>query len=270
MLSLELFALFAVVGAVAGFFSGLLGVGGGIIITPLLATSLTAIYPEETATHAAIATSLAAIFFTSAPGAVVHAVRREADWKIVILITAGASVGSLAVGLSATNIPGTTLRFMLSVFLLYTAYSMFYPSRRETPITHALSSDRALPAAGMFIGGMAALLGIGGGVLSAPLLAARGLSIKRCIGTWAVYNNPLAFFAAAGYIVTSASLDDLPEYAVGYVYLPALFGITTFSMMFAYFGARRTGDYSELVLRRLLGGIVGILALRLLYFTLWG
>ena len=265
----DLFVLYAAIGAVTGFFSGMLGIGGGTIITPLLITVFAGIFPSEVATHAAVATSLSVIFFTSAPGAVAHARRGMADWKVVGLITAGACGGSLAAALSARAVPGAVLNVLLSAFLLRTSYSMFRPMRAAR-IFEAFAGDKCLPAAGAVIGVLSALMGIGGGVLSSPFLAARKMPIKNAIATWAVFNNPLAFFAAAGYAAAGMRAETsgaLPAYTFGYIYLPALLGITAFSMLAAYFGAGQTAKFSDQFLRRLFGAVVGVLAVRLLYIT---
>ncbi|MBE8157996.1 MAG: sulfite exporter TauE/SafE family protein [Betaproteobacteria bacterium] len=270
-MSPESFVIFAIIGAVTGFFSGLLGVGGGTIVTPLLITMLAGIFPSEMVTHAAIATSLAVIFFTSAPGAVSHARRGAVDWKVAGLITAGACGGSTVAALTAREIPGTALNLLLSAFLLRTAYSMFRPMR-AAKFFRVFAADKFLPAAGAIIGVLSALLGIGGGVLSSPFLAARKMPIKTAIATWAVFNNPLALFASAGYIIASIHAEPagLPQHTIGYVYLPALLGITAFSMLFAVVGARQTAKLSDQLLRRLFGGIVGVLAVRLLIITFSG
>ena len=265
----EFFILFAAIGAITGFFSGLLGIGGGTIVTPLLITVLAGVFPAELVTHAAVATSLAVIFFTSAPGAITHARRGGVDWKVAGLITAGACGGSMGAALSAANIPGDVLNLLLSVFLMRTAYSMFRPMRAAR-FFHAFAGDKFLPAAGAVVGALSALLGIGGAVLSSPILAARRMPIKTAIATWAVFNNPLAFFAVAGYVAAGLTAGEvgLPDGTFGYVYLPAFFGITAFSMLFAVVGARQTVKLPDQFLRRLFGAVVGILAVRLLYITI--
>lgn len=92
--------------------------------------------------------------------------------------------------------------------------------------------------------------------------------MKTAIATWAVFNNPLALFAAAGYVAAGwHRAAELPEYTLGYVYLPALGGITAFSMVFAIVGANLTAKLPDQILRRAFGGILAVLAVRLLYAT---
>lgn len=258
----EDFALFAAIGAVAGFFAGLLGVGGGAIMTPMLVIVLADVFPPQTVAHAAIASSLAAIALTTLPSAWTHARNSAVDWRAGLLLAAGAIVGAWTCSrLLAHHIPGMWLSVLLAFFLLRVSLQMF---RARQPQIKTAAPAALLPAAGAGIGAMSALLGIGGGIFYTPLLIARGTPVKTAIGTSSFVNSPLAFAAAAGYIGSGLADDSLPVGALGYVYLPATGGIAAFSMIFAFIGANFTAKLSDKILRRVFGTITALLALRLL------
>lgn len=264
------FAIFAVIGAAAGFFAGLLGIGGGAIMTPMLIIFLDDIFPAEIVAHAAIASSLAAIALTTMPSAWTHARRGGVDWRAGKMLAGGAIVGALIGSQLAQFAPGELLSAMLALFLLRVAYQMFRAIPVNAKSADAFSPPKWLPAAGAAVGGISSWLGIGGGVFYTPFLTARGMPVKRAIGTSALVNSPLAFAAAAGYVWGGMSHDSLPSGAWGYVYLPAAGGIAAFSMIFAFVGASCTARLSDRFLRRIFGGIAALLAMRLLLKTVAG
>lgn len=265
----ELFAAFFAVGAVAGFFAGLLGIGGGVITTPVLIILFSGMFAEEILVHTAIASSMAAIALTTLPGAWVHTRSGAAHWRTALPLAAGATGGAFVFAQLARYAPGAILSAVLSLFLLRVAYRMFFP-RPLAESAAAYSPPKWLPAAGAAIGGASSLLGIGGGIFYTPLLTARGMPVKRAIGTSACVNAPLAFCAAAGYAIGGRGNELLPEWSWGYVYPPAVFGIALGGVIFASFGARCTSRLPDRILRRVFGALAVLLAARLLLKTVAG
>ncbi|MGI9296669.1 MAG: sulfite exporter TauE/SafE family protein [Gammaproteobacteria bacterium] len=263
------FAAFAAIGAVAGFFAGLLGIGGGAIMTPMLIIALEDVFPPENVAHAAIASSLAAISLTTLPSAWTHARNGAVDWRAAALLASGAVCGALLCARLAHHIPGMWLSVLLSLFLLRVSWRMFRPLPAAAN-AGGFSPPPFLPATGAAVGGVSSLLGIGGGVFYTPLLTGRGMPVKRAIGTSALINSPLAFSAAAGYVAGGLAENSLPAGSLGYVYLPATGGIAAFSMIFAFVGASLTAKLSDRVLRRIFGAMAAALALRLLLKTTAG
>ncbi len=255
------FLIFAAIGAVSGFFAGLLGTGGGGITTPLLIIFLASVFAPDTVTHVAVGTSLAIIALTSLPSTLTHAHHAAIEWRIGIKMAAGAVGGAFLASMVSRYIPGHLLNIFLAVFLLRVSWVMFFP----LPPKNIRLSDILLPVVGSIIGGLAALLGVGGGAMMVPFLAGRGLPLKKAIGTSAFVGSPLAFFAATGYIISGWNNDDLPEHTIGYVYLPAFLGIAVSSVVFAYVGATATAKLPDTILRRVFGGMAALLALRLLW-----
>ena len=268
-MTLELVAAFLAVGAVAGFFAGLLGIGGGAIMTPALVIILGGFMDEKIVVHTAIASSMATIALTTLPGAWIHGRSGAAHLRTVFLLLSGAVGGAFVCAQFAHYASGALLSFMLSLFLLRVSYQMFC-HRPVAGISGHYSPPKWLPGAGAAIGGLSSLLGIGGGVFYTPLLTGRGMPIRRAIGTSACTNSPLAFFAALGYIVGGHENDLLPEWSLGYVYLPATICLAVFGMIFAFFGARLTARLPDKILRRIFGTMTALLAARLLLKTAAG
>ena len=263
------FVLFAGIGALSGFFAGLLGLGGGAIITPLLIITLANVMPPSIATHAAIGSSLAVIVLTSIPSVLTHARHGAVSWRIGALLAGGAALGAFTGANIAGYIPAAVLNLMLSFFLFRISFYMFRSRRTDLHAESSVSSPPKLVGVGACIGGLSSMLGIGGGAMSVPFLFKQKLPMRKCIGTSSFINIPVAVFAVAGYIIGGWNHEDMPAGSWGYVYTPALAGIAVFSMIFAVVGATLTANLPEFLLRRIFGGIAAILALRLLAATIW-
>ena len=255
-------ALFAAVGAAAGFFAGLLGTGGGAIMTPLLIIFLEDTLPPEHLPQAAAASSMAVIVLNSLPSVFTHARRGAVDWRLGGWMAAGAAGGALLSSGAAQWIPAPALTIALALFFLHIARQMFFPP----PVREGNKkiSPRTAATAGTLIGAVSALFGIGGGSMSVPFLSGRGVAVKRAIGTSAFVGSPLAMFAVAGYALGGGGGEAMPPWSVGYVYLPAVAAVAVFSMLFAALGARATAKLSDQLLRRIFGAVVALLSLRLL------
>ena len=260
----DTFVMFAAIGAVAGFFAGLLGTGGGAVITPMLVIVLSDDFPAV-ATHMAVGSSLAVIVLTSIPSMLTHARHAAVDWRIGGIVAAGACGGALVVSGLAQHIPGNGLNILLALFLTGVSVHMLRPQPgRATDFFRRLSAPRWLSPMGAFIGMVSALFGIGGGSLSVPFLTGGGMPVKRAIGTSAFIGGPMALCAAAGYAVSGLHNDSLPAATLGYVYLPAVGGIALFSAVFAVLGAGLTAKLPSRWLRVVFGLMTAVLAVRLL------
>lgn len=229
--------LYLATGAFAGVLAGLLGVGGGLIIVPLLTFVFTAQQlPETYILHLALGTSLASIMFTSVSSLRAHHSRGAVNWQVVKGITLGILTGTFCGSWVAAQLSTGFLRIFFVVFLYYVALQMLLNIRpkpsREVP------GKGALFAMGNLIGGVSSLVGIGGGSLSVPFLVWCNLSIHNAVGTSAAIGFPIAVAGALGYTLNGLAVADLPPGSLGFVYLPALVGIALASICTAPFGAR--------------------------------
>lgn len=265
------YILYACIGAGAGFFAGLLGIGGGIIINPLLILVFNSFLDFDAvyATHMAIGTTLATIALIAPMSAATHIRNGGINFHLATLLSIGGAAGVGGGVLLAVYLPAAVLKILLAVFLLYTARNMLFPrsSAYATEIGKPLPPGK-LVSVGGGVGFLSAIIAIAGGALIVPYLNRRGVPIKTAIGTAALVGFPLALIAALGYIASGVQNPLLPENTWGYVYPPALFSLAATGIIAAHLGARMTAQFSPLRLRRIFGVLTLILALRLLWSTI--
>jgi uncharacterized protein len=234
---LEVMLIYLGLGAVAGILAGLLGVGGGLIIVPMVVFTLTwQAVPSQHLMHLALGTSLASIIFTSVSSFWAHHRRGAVHWlvvkRIVLGILLGTFLGSCLASLLSTNL----LKGGFVFFLFYMGFQML--TNRKPKPTRTLPGPLGMFGVGNVIGVVSALVGIGGGSLSVPFMVWCNMTVHEAIGTSAAIGFPIAVAGAVGYIVNGLNVADLPPHSLGYVYLPALAGIVAASVLTAPLGAR--------------------------------
>lgn len=226
------FAIYLLAGTIAGLLSGLFGVGGGLIIVPILSAIFTGLaFPDQHIMHMALGTSLASIIFTAISSARAHHANANVDWAVFRKMAAGIVVGTL---LGATLVASLDTSGLKGIFAIFTFMVATQLLLNFTP-----DPKRQLPGAigsslmGTSIGALSSLVGIGGGTLTVPFLIYCNTAVKRAIGTSAAIGLPIALSGAVGFIVTGWQWSQAPRYSLGYVYLPALFGIAMMSTLMA-------------------------------------
>lgn len=228
--------LYLCIGAVAGILAGLLGVGGGLVIVPLVTYSFVFQGIESDVTHKiALATSLATIMFTSVSSFMAHHRNKAVIWSIFKAVTPGILIGTFLGTKVVTLVPETPLKIFFVCFLYYTASQMFLNIKPKA--SRQIPGPVGNSAAGLVIGGVSSLVGIGGGTLSVPYMTWCNIPIHKAIGTSAAIGFPIAVAGALGNIVNGWGLSDV-DYSLGLIYLPALIGIAAASVCTAPFGAK--------------------------------
>jgi len=228
--------LYCALGAIAGLLAGLLGIGGGAVVVPMLVFAFDWLnIPHEVAIHMAIGTSLGSIMFTAISSARAHHKRGGVDWSVVKCIAAGILVGTYAGTFVASSIPARYLQMIFVCFLYYVATNMLL-NKKPNPTRH-LPGIAGMTGAGAFIGLISSLVGIGGGSLSVPFLVWHNVDMRRAVGTSAAIGFPIALAGCLGFILNGWGVEKLPDYSLGFIYLPALIGIVSVSMFTAPCGA---------------------------------
>lgn len=254
-------------GAFAGILAGLLGVGGGIVIVPVIALLLEAQGVDRAILiKVAVGTSLATIVVTSASSILSHQRHGAVDWGIFRRIVPGILVGSLAGSFAADLISGDWLYAAFVVFLYLVCAKMLIGQvggRRDLP------GAAGMGAAGMGIGVVSALMGIGGGTLSVPFLTYCGVTVKRAIATAASIGLPIALSASVGFVYAGLGEPGLPPGNLGYVNLPAAGSIVLTSTLFAPLGARLAHALPDRALRGFFAVFLFIMASRMAYSLIW-
>jgi len=243
------------IGAAVGFFAGLLGIGGGIIIVSSLALMFAHHgFPQPYVMHMAIGTSLGAIVAGSYASLRAHDRHGAVDWPVVKRLTPGLLIGVLAGSLTARALPATFLKyFFLGFSLLVTAQMAF---NLKPHASRELPRGGALAAAGGIIGIFSGLVGGGAAAIGVPFLTWCNMTTHRAIGTCAALGFPVAIAGSIGYVIAGLGIEGLPDWSVGFVYLPAVVGICATSVFFAPLGARLAHRLPGPTLRRIFAGFL--------------
>ena len=241
----ELILLFfycALLGSGVGFLAGLLGIGGGLVIVPILSIILLhfEVLNTEQVVVAAIATSLASILFTSTSSAIAHHKNGNVPWEIAPWIMTGVALGALISGFMAALLPEHIVRIVFAVSVVLIALKMFLSSKSDTPSERTLPNKGVLTMLTTITGSLSAMIGIGGGALLVPLLTFFSVDMKKAIGCASACGIVIALFGSIGYISSGSSHFALTDGFAGFVYLPALLGIVCTSWFTAPLGAKAT------------------------------
>lgn len=254
---------FLLLGAFAGVLAGLLGVGGGLIIVPVLAI----IFAErgfDGVMHLAVGTSLATIVFTSISSVLAHHRRGAVRWEVFARLAPGIIIGALAGAAIADLMPGDGLRVVFGIFELAVAAQMAL-SVRPSP-QRQLPGPAGMGVAGGVIGAVSAVVGIGGGTLTVPFLTWCNVPMRQAVATSAACGLPIALGGAAGFAGTGWGEPNLPDYTLGYLYLPALVSVVIASVAFAPLGARLAHSIPAAALKRFFALFLAILGIRMLVY----
>jgi uncharacterized protein len=254
-------------GALVGFAAGLLGIGGGAVMVPLLVWVFTTHgLPAEHVVHIALGTALAAMVFTSVASMRAHHAHGAVDWKIARAMSPGMLAGSFIAALIAGFIPTRPLALGFTVLVCAAATQILLdvkpPSNRELP------GPPGLFGAGAVIGAVSSLLAAGGAFMTIPFLAWCKVPLRRAIGTAAANGLPIAIAGTLGYVINGIRVAGLPSPSVGYVYLPALALVVATSMTAAPLGARLAHRLPIKRLRTLFALLLYVFAVRMLV-TVW-
>ncbi len=250
-------------GAFVGFFGGLLGIGGGAAIVPILAVIYAAKgFAPGVIVHLALGTSIATMIFTSASSVLSHDRRGAVHWiawrRMLPGVVAGTLAGALLAGLLGPRL--LTIAFTVLIYALAT--QMLFDTKPAPG--GRLQGVAVMSATGGIIGFISSLSATGGAALTVPFLAKCGLGIHQAIGTAAAVGWPLAFAGALGYALTGWEMPELPEWSVGFVYLPALAWIAAASMAMAPLGARVAHRTTANTLKRVFAVVLYLLATNML------
>lgn len=231
--------LYPLAGILAGLLAGLLGVGGGLVLMPILVFLL----PHQGVDEAslmpmALATSLASIFLTGISSAYAHHKRGAVLWPTTGWLTPGLLTGAALGGILAVRLQASTLKFAVAIFCALVAVQMLSSWPRPKPVTAGVSARGPLYSlAGTVIGFISSIVGIGGGSLTVPLLVTRGIAPVRAVATSSACGVVIALSSA----ITYASLTPttaLPAGSIGFVNAPVALLIAFASVLSAPLGAR--------------------------------
>ncbi|MFW6094582.1 MAG: sulfite exporter TauE/SafE family protein [Pseudomonadota bacterium] len=254
------------IGAVSGFLGGLLGIGGGVVIVPLLIVllDLLAFLPSEAVTPVAVATSLACVLLTSLSAAITQIRARMVEWALVRRWFAFLVLGSFLAGWVATALPDAVFRGFIGAFLLFVAFVMltrWRPSPHREPPGALLSAG--LGTTGGLVSGLA---GIGGGNVIVPTLIYFNVPVHRATATSSTLGVPIASAGTLGFVAVGLG-TDFGAGMLGYVYVPGFLAIVSAAVLTAPLGVRTAHRVRAQPLRRYFGLLLLLVSGRMLYFV---
>lgn len=248
------FLLYLVLGVFSGVLAGLFGIGGGLIVVPVLVYSFTAQGLDPSVlTHMAVGTSLATIVFTSINSIAGHQKRGAINWYLVRWMTVGLLAGAILGGLTASLLSGADLQLVIGIFAICMAFQLYFGwgTKNAAGLPFVQPTKTWLSISGAVVGWASSIFGIGGGSLTVPLLSWRRLPMQKAVGTSAACGMPIAIFGTLSYIYFGWSEPSRPDHSLGYIYLPALVGIAATSMFSAGLGVKLAHKLSPTVLKKL-------------------
>lgn len=260
---LTLILWYLLLGAGTGVLAGLFGIGGGLIIVPVLVIIFTAQgFAQEAMMQAALGTSLATIAVTAVSSIWGHQRHHAILWPVCARLTPGIVLGA-ALGVAfAEWIGSDALRYVFVVFVLLIALQMIL-GLQPAP-SRGLPGAVGMTAAGTGIGSMSMLVGIGGGTLTTPFLMWCNTPLRNAIATSAACGLPIAIAGTLAYMIAGLGTPDLPPMSTGYIHWPAAAAIASASVLTAPFGAHLTHTLPVRLLKRLFALLLVAIAIRMM------
>ncbi|MDX1556376.1 MAG: sulfite exporter TauE/SafE family protein [Xanthomonadales bacterium] len=252
---------FILIGAAAGYLAGFLGIGGGLVTVPAL-TWLFLLRPEtaDRAIHFAVATSLATMLVTSLSSIIAHHRRDAVIWKEVWRLVPGLLAGAAAGAVLADALAPLKLTLVFAAFACLAGLQLLL-----SPAIHGekpLPGNGATTGVGLVIGAISSMVGIGGGSMTGPWLLWHGIRAQKAVATAAACGYPIALAGTLAFVVLGES-RDLGGPALGYVYGPAWVAIALTGALFAPLGAATVHRLSPVLVKRIFGAVLILIALRL-------
>jgi len=257
------FLVYLLIGAVAGILAGLMGIGGGLVIVPMLTFAFTSQgVPHEHLLHLALGTSMASIIFTAISSLRAHHRHGAVLWPIVARITPGILIGTFFGSWIASRLSTNFLKVFFAVFLLWVGTQMLLGIKPKA--TRDIPGRAGMFGAGSVIGIFSSLVGIGGGTLSVPFMTFHNVGMHQAIGTSAAIGLPIALAGTAGYIVNGLKASGLPAGSFGFIHLAAMGGIVLASVCTAPLGARLAHSLPVGKLKKIFAILLYLVGLKML------
>lgn len=239
---MDMILIFLLVGSITGFFAGLLGIGGGAIIVPIVMYVVTQQgMPLDVVMKIALSTSFSIIIFSTASSAYSHSKHKAILWKEFPLLAVGTIIGMIIGAFFVQKLSNTLLQIIFCVFMGYTIYGLLTKKKESeslTDVTDPIISKKGLAGGGVLIGFVSSFIGIAGGAITIPLLSYWGFNTRKCIATSSILGVIIASMGTAAGVFYGWGQTSLDDYYLGFVYLPAFIGISITSAMFAPVGVK--------------------------------
>lgn len=258
-------ASFAVIGIIAGFFGGLLGIGGGSVTLPLLFFVLRPLgLADDDLMHIVIGTTFASMFFNAAASTYFHHMRGNIRWKITLALLPSLVLGPILGSYVATSLQGHVLRICFGMFQILMAAYFLLPRHKKVEVIDKTPHPLLLNVVAFTIGGIGSILGIGGGIIMVPFLDMMGMAIKKAIATSAFTSCIMLLVSAISFLLLGLDNPISLPHHIGFIYIPAFIVIGFFSVLGAPIGVRVVHLMPILPLKRLFAVALAVLGILLI------
>lgn len=259
---IEVMLLSMLLGAMSGLIAGLLGLGGGLVLVPMLVWLFSAQqFDPDQIMIMAVATSLATIVPTAMTAIVSHHRKGAVIWRRVFRLTPGILIGAAIGALCADLVSAKVLRSLFVIYLIYVGTNMMLQTKPVLSL-HRQGSWLDFVAGGV-IGMVSSLLGIGGGTMNVPYLLGQRLEMKKAVAVSSACGLPIALAASGSYILLGWNQEALPEGSLGYIYLPAFIGIVLCSVLTVPLGVHLAHKLPAQRLKRYFAVVLFIMAAKM-------
>ena len=262
MLTFFLFCLLA--GCVAGFLAGLFGIGGGMVIVPMMVYLLPIVgVPDSLLMSTALGTSFATIVVTAFSSAQRHHKLGNVVWSTLKFAPA-LMISAFISGQYISKLPHDISSKLFACLVVYLAAKMILsikpknidPNKKITPLSSVIG--------GALIGMASSVAGIGGGGFIVPFLNSRNVDIKKAIGTSAFCGMLMGIAGMLSFMVSGWNAQGMPPYSIGFVYFPAVLGITVTSFFTSKLGANATNKLPVPTLKKAFAAFLIVVAINML------
>jgi uncharacterized protein len=262
ILNLEIIIVFLLLGCAVGFLAGLLGIGGGGLMVPVLTSVF--LYQGldiNNVVHIALGTSMASIIAGSVSSFLSHHKRQAVDWQMVKIISFGVLVGAFLATFLVAYLDTKILTIFFMIFMAFASFKMIKDIKPRPTIKKI--SNITTTIIGSIIGAISSMVSIGGGTMSVPFLLWQKFSITKAVGTSAAIGTPIAVAATIGFVISGRSVTNFAELQFGFVYLPAVFVISIMSVIFAPLGVALAHKIATKTLKRIFATLLLLLSIKM-------
>ncbi len=262
-ITLQIITIYALTGVFAGLIGGMLGLGGGIIIVPVLHyLFIQQGFPSSIIMHLAVTTSLATIIATSLSATYMHHKKEAVLWPVVKSIAPGILIGAGLGAILADLLSSNTLRIVFGVFEIGVAIQIGFELKPKAKTK--LPETGGLIGSGVGIGMLSTILGIGGGTLTVPFLLWCNVNMRNAVAVSSACGFPIAIAGTTALIIAGWDNTMVPENSFSYLYWPAALMIIAMTIFFAPLGAQLAHYLPIATLKRLFAIILATVGLRML------
>ena len=262
---IPLFFIMALTAIPVGFFSGLFGIGGGLITVPFLFYIFGNLDLNQSyIMHLAVGTSFAIIIPTSIVSVLTHNKFKSVDFSIVknygLFVISGVVLGTIF----AANLKTKPLVLFFSIVVYILAFYLLFLKERESDLKIKMSLITRI-VCGFITGFISAPMGIGGAVMNVPILKFFGCSINQAIGTAAAIGFIIALFGAIGFLISGIFLDINFPLSIGFLNVPAFLIFIPITTYMARIGARTVHKIEKKKITKYFGIFLIFIASKFLY-----